>query len=290
MSIYLTVLHVLFVAISYVIAIHLKAKSGDRNDPSIIQSRLIRVSIASIIFILLTKYVLIYLLHTIPNEIAVHQILGLKNPFTQHCLCQVFNTLKLFMILFMGPLSELILSFIYSPSFESSYDSFYEVLRDLVIAPLTEEIFYTSLTTGPLLAYKLYQRGGSSTYEPTVFHNDNSISLILQLNPLLFGFAHLHHGYEMYHKGYRLAQIIGLCGFQCLYTTLFGYLTNLIFVNTGNIWCCFIAHSFCNFMGFPNISVKGNIFHMVFYWFLLILGVNSFGALFDKLTFIENAS
>ena len=39
--------------------------------------------------------------------------------------------------------------------------------------------------------------------------------------------------------------------FQFLYTSLFGTIAAFIYLRTGSLWACILAHSFCNWMGLP---------------------------------------
>jgi prenyl protein peptidase len=278
-TIFWTLVYVTAVAYSYVVFIRLGAIPGDRNDPTVIKSRIIRVLLCTSLNVLIAPYILIDYLEIVPNISSFYEVTGLTNLFRIENIVAVFKTLLLFMILFAGPLFEEI------NSFQCSCSSKIEVLRDLFIAPLTEEFIYTSLTTGSLLAYELSTHSNIITYSPTQFHNDKHISKYIQLSPLFFGFAHVHHGVELRNNGVSFVKVITVCGFQCAYTTLFGYLTNRVFVNTGSLWCCFIAHSFCNFMGFPSLTTNGSFFHNTFYFALLIGGIYGFGLFFDKLTF-----
>lgn len=286
LSIIPTFIYISCVSYSYVLFIRIGAKPGDRNHPAVIKSRIIRVLLVTLINLIVAPYILMSYLKIIPNITSFYEVMGLTDLTKVENLIPIFKTLLIFMILFIGPIFELLLDFDY---FGSQYSSNLQIFRDLFIAPITEEFFYTSLTMGSLLSYKLSLNLSLSSntliYSPKPFHNDPSVSKYLLLSPLFFGFAHLHHGIELRQQGMKLFQVLAICGFQCLYTTLFGYLTNLVFVNTGSLWCCFIAHSFCNFMGFPTLSINGNKFIKLVYYSLLIFGIYGFGKWFDKLTF-----
>lgn len=284
MSIIPTLIYVTFVAYSYVFFLHFHALKGYRNDPIIMKFRIKRIIIVSIINLLLAPIILIYIIKTVPELTSLIKILGFRNIFKIKNFFNMLKTLYLFMILFSGPL----LDEFFNPKLFHNYFTNLEIFRDLIIAPFTEEIFYTSLTTGPILAWKLSQESNQTQYLPTLFYDSKSITPFLKLTPLLFGFAHLHHAIEMKRNGFKISKIILTCGFQCIYTTLFGYLTNRIFVNTGNIWCCFIAHSFCNFMGLPKLDVNGCLSYRITYWSLLIIGILYFSSNFTKLTYSPN--
>jgi len=70
--------------------------------------------------------------------------------------------------------------------------------------------------------------------------------------------GHLHHMYENYRKQRRILQPLLIACFQFTYTTLFGIYAAFLFVRTGHIIAPCIAHSYCNFIGFPDF---GEIVH-----------------------------
>lgn len=275
MSLRSIVLYTIFVSYSYVLSIHVNALKGNRNDPEVMQFRMKRVLMITLINIILAPLILIHYLKIIPNVSLLLQALGIVNPISTSSIVAILKTLLVFVILFIGPVIKSVLE----NDLFANYSTPLELFRDLVFAPVTEEFFFTSLTTGTLLASKAV-----SHYSPTQFYDDDSVETIIQYTPLLFGFAHLHHAIEMKKNGDKIAQVLMVCGFQCLYTALFGYLTNRLFVNTGSLWCCSVAHSFCNFMGFPSLSVEGKLAWKIGYFSLLILGLYGFSKYFTDLT------
>lgn len=70
--------------------------------------------------------------------------------------------------------------------------------------------------------------------------------------------AHLHHAYENYHRlgatseAFKIAMFSST--FQFCYTTIFGWYASFVFLRTASIWPPILCHSFCNVMGFPDIS------------------------------------
>ena len=86
---------------------------------------------------------------------------------------------------------------------------------------------------------------------------------IVFVTPLIFGLAHLHHLVEFITSrtpdGRRwppLGIIINgvlRSTFQFAYTSLFGFFAAFVFLRTGNLLVCIIAHSFCNRMGVPRL-------------------------------------
>jgi len=76
---------------------------------------------------------------------------------------------------------------------------------------------------------------------------------IVFLTPLYFGIAHLHHLYEfrITHSEVPLFVAVFRSLFQFTYTSLFGFFAAFVFVRTGNVYTCILAHAFCNWMGLP---------------------------------------
>ncbi len=64
----------------------------------------------------------------------------------------------------------------------------------------------------------------------------------------------MHHIFEGYRNGEQLKPLIKLHLFQFCYTYAFGIFSSFLFLRTGNLLACIVAHSFCNFMGFPDLD------------------------------------
>lgn len=76
---------------------------------------------------------------------------------------------------------------------------------------------------------------------------------IIFLTPLYFGIAHLHHLYEfrITHSEVPLVVAVLRSLFQFAYTSLFGFFATFVYLRTGNVFTCMLAHTFCNWMGLP---------------------------------------
>jgi prenyl protein peptidase len=76
---------------------------------------------------------------------------------------------------------------------------------------------------------------------------------IVFLTPLYFGIAHVHHLYEfrITHPEVSFALSILRSLFQFTYTSLFGFFATFVYLRTGNVYTCMLAHTFCNWMGLP---------------------------------------
>jgi prenyl protein peptidase len=76
---------------------------------------------------------------------------------------------------------------------------------------------------------------------------------IVFLTPLYFGIAHLHHLYEFRITHPEVAMFVAVLRslFQFTYTSLFGFFAAFVYLRTGNVYTCVLAHTFCNWMGLP---------------------------------------
>lgn len=110
-------------------------------------------------------------------------------------------------------------------------------VRNLLVAPFTEELFFRSGLISYLLASGI------------------SPSTSLWVSPFLFGFAHLHHMYDLVvHQGWSWKHAVLRCAFQFGYTLVFGWFASFILLRTGHFVSLFLVHSFCNLMGFPRFT------------------------------------
>ena len=76
---------------------------------------------------------------------------------------------------------------------------------------------------------------------------------LIFLTPLYFGIAHIHHFYEyrLTHPHSPLIPSLVRSLFQFTYTSVFGWYAAFLFLRTGSLWSCVIAHAWCNAMGLP---------------------------------------
>lgn len=122
----------------------------------------------------------------------------------------------------------------------------WQASRDFVVAPLAEEIIFRACIIPPfLLSGKI------------------SVVAICWLAPLFFGVAHAHHAVTKIRNGAPLKAVLFSTLFQLLYTTLFGAYESYCFIKIGSLPALVMVHSFCNFIGLPDVSllfgtIKGN--------------------------------
>jgi prenyl protein peptidase len=122
----------------------------------------------------------------------------------------------------------------------NSFQSFFRTirwiqLRNLLIAPIAEEVIFRSILLPPLLC---------SGFTPIKSS---------WVAPLFFGVAHFHHFYMKRNPCGRKQLVLGLI-LQWSYTTLFGAYASHVFIRTGSLWGICWIHSFCNYMGLPEVQ------------------------------------
>lgn len=129
-----------------------------------------------------------------------------------------------------------------------------EAIRDYLIGPLAEEI--------------VFRGAGIALYEAA-----NSLNRGTVESSLLFGLAHCHHGVYAWYRGMiSLKRALVLTIAHILMTTTFGILASEIATRTGSIWASFFVHSFCNWVGPPDLNGPA------WYWASLVAGIVSFFA------------
>ena len=124
-------------------------------------------------------------------------------------------------------------------------------IRNLLLAPIAEEIIFRSLLLPPLL---------SSGY---------TLNQSCWIAPTFFGVAHFHHYYTKRHEYSSNVQLFSGFLLQRSYTTLFGAYASYVFVKTGSLFGICMIHSFCNYMGLPELGFirKGSML-FEYKWFI----------------------
>lgn len=132
-------------------------------------------------------------------------------------------------------------------SISTGYDGMI-LLRNFVIAPVTEELLFRALLTPALTASYM-------SLDPQITSYGLSILGLILGCPAFFSVAHLHHLYEKLRGGNtRFVNAIIQVTIQATYTYIFGCISMTLFIRTGNIFACIICHVICNFMGLPDVS------------------------------------
>lgn len=279
-----------YVAGVYATDVNINDYRSGRDDPRIIAQRVNRITlilIANLIIIPVTLYQF-----GIANSFKEAFLsLGIW-PHHSFYVIESLKALALIGLLYVGPIADTLLYYTFVPHTSCLQELKEELLniwgfRNYIFAPITEEIFYTSMV---LNCYRF------------LAHEPVTKKKLVWLTPFFFGLAHLHHAYETYQTSRTsLAIVILTTLLQVVYTTLFGCLTNCVFLKTGgNLWACILMHAFCNYMGFPEPS-QLNMYYtdvrkpqtelaakLLTYWSriyfaLLILGIWLFATNFNAL-------
>lgn len=141
-------------------------------------------------------------------------------------------------------------------------------IRNLLLAPIAEEIIFRSLLLPPLL---------NSGYTP---------NQSCWIAPTFFGVAHFHHYYMKRYDYSSYAQLFSGLLLQWSYTTLFGAYASYVFVKTGSLFSICMIHSFCNYMGLPELRFLHRESMLFGYkWFIggmYLVGVVSFWSWFGS--------
>ncbi len=246
-----SILACIAMAAFYVLSLYFWSKQNrfNRNEPSVIRRRFLSVTLTCI----LCFTALLAAAEKHDSGHLIHHWLGLRfSPGA--CLSAALATC----ILFSGPIVQyMVCEYLYRLRFQA-YDSdttptgvksrlsnlFTHAsahLKDLcfwrnyIISPFTEEFVFRGCML-PLLVQSL----------------TNWQSILVA--PLFFGLAHLHHIAEGYFvHGQELKHLILQHLFQFSYTYVFGVYSSYLFLRTGDLFSCFVSHSICNGMGFPNL-------------------------------------
>ncbi|EAT90994.2 hypothetical protein SNOG_01345 [Parastagonospora nodorum SN15] len=204
-----------------------------RDAPSSIRARTRAVTFSTIVCSILTVYVLYE--HDVPLR-EIFKLLGLW-PVS---LFDTAQTMLLVIILFAGPIFEHgVVDGAWADwiKLRGVYESLSSWIgyRNYIVGPVSEELVWRSFIV-PLHVL------GHFTGKQIVF-----------LTPLYFGIAHLHHLYEfrITHSEVPLFIAILRSLFQFTYTSLFGFFATFVYLRTGNVYTCILAHTFCNWMGLP---------------------------------------
>ncbi|TFK48720.1 hypothetical protein OE88DRAFT_1713846 [Heliocybe sulcata] len=214
-----------------------------RDDPDVIRARLVIVSLVTVLCCL-AVYVVI---HTISwGKDHAWYYTKVRLGFTLSSVESVYPFL-LVPLLYLGPMYACFLGdrlpFQFWFSWRTDvFDTFvsWQGARNYILGPITEEIVFRACVLS------LYHLAGATR------------AWMIFCSPVSFGFAHLHHGWEMYSRYGRTSTAVKNAVlttlFQISYTTLFGAFCAYLFLVTGSIYPPVFSHIFCNVMGIPQMS------------------------------------
>ncbi|KFD53146.1 hypothetical protein M514_06060, partial [Trichuris suis] len=136
--------------------------------------------------------------------------------------------------LFLGPWCLSL--FVSYPSDDDEKNSFTILVRNYLLAPLTEELVFRSCALRVMVLCMSWMKG-------------------CLISPLFFAIAHIHHALERKREGYSWQDILCTVGLQVGFSYLFGVYASFIYLRTRHFMSVFLCHVFCNFMGFPDVSL-----------------------------------
>lgn len=187
------------------------------------------------------------------------------------------SILRAIQTVYIQPTMNAYNTFILSPSYR------WILLRNLCIAPLAEEVIFRACIVPPLLSSFSGAGGDGELLSPV---------RVAWIAPSFFGVAHFHHFIRQYSElppssssrdVHRL--MLGLI-LQWSYTTLFGAYASHVLIRTGSLAGVVLVHSFCNYMGLPDVSFVGkNSLVYEYRWFIgmmYLIGIGLFVGGFDS--------
>jgi len=221
----------LLITVFYVATLYIWSSELNRDHPTTIKRRFVSVSV-----IMVLAPVIVYIMCHGRSDASLWELLGLRY---SGLLRAFYLPLFLTMLLFLGPIAVQVSNGAWKTYIRFSYwkESFQDLIwiRNHVMAPLSEEFAFRACML-PILQL---------TFSRTT---------AVFITPLFFGIAHLHHMIERIRSGFDKRTAIIVSSFQFVYTTIFGIYSAFLFVRTGHFMAPFIAHAFCNHMGFPDIQ------------------------------------
>jgi len=266
-----------FVAGSFVGLLHLWKLFGvhdeDRDDPGTIKRRFASATLCCVC----SGYFIIALCEpAAPGEqgLSVMQLLGLQ---LEGFLPALSACLSLTALLFAGPLVQQLLASrdrrgkAQKLSKEETTRETWIKLRNYVLAPAAEEVAFRACLCRLWLGADLPPK------------------LIIFCTPCWFSLAHAHHYLEHVRRHGDTAGALLQVLFQVFYTSLFGTFAAFLLLRTGSTIVVTLIHTFCNHMGFPDLSWISWPRHPLYskrayIAVVYIVGVIAFGILLAPLT------
>ena len=259
----------IIISLLLIFCLHFKASFKHRDNTDKIKERFRRSAIATVLVtIVLLACALKYNDNNTLTVLSFLKMLGfLPENFAYSFLLTFSAVIALFLGNFVISFADCEFNLEYVKSdircvyflSENGHLRFY---RNYLVAPAVEEFIYRACIV-PLMFPTL-------GWKTVIFA------------PMLFGFAHLHHGYELYKLGYNIRPLILKVSFQFIYTTIFGSYCAFLFIVYENLYLIWAVHAFCNLAGFPDLGQVFNPQEMrksCLYFSIYIAGVICFTVL-----------
>ncbi|XP_039281538.1 CAAX prenyl protease 2 isoform X2 [Nilaparvata lugens] len=255
----------IILSVAYVASLYVWNTPHNRNHPSVIKKRFFSVFIVMLISPIFTY------MFTRCNKFSTLTLWELLGFRWQGFLLATVLPLILTVTLFLGPLALQGFSGLWNlyaePMFWVNNVQSLQWLRNYVVAPLSEEFTFRACMI-PLLLQCL------------------SPSKAIFICPLFFGIAHFHHMADRMKSGLNFQKALLISCFQFSYTTVFGAYSAYLFLRTGHFVAPFLAHAFCNHMGFPDFNELATLPepNRTAVMALSVIGLLAFCLLLDPLT------
>ncbi|XP_059611565.1 CAAX prenyl protease 2 [Phlebotomus argentipes] len=244
----------LLLSVIYVASLYMWNSKENRDHPSTILKRFL-----SVFLVMSVSPVFLYVVssQSLLTRVTLWEAMGFRR---DGILMAFVIPLCLTALLFLGPISMQVFSGMWRLYFRPTYwfSSFCNILwlRNHVVAPLSEEFTFRACML-PLLL---------QSFSPTA-----AIFLV----PLFFAVAHFHHIIERLRTGMDVKTAVTMSCFQFTYTYIFGIYSAYLFTKTGHFVAPFVAHAFCNHMGFPDVMELTSHPRKHLLQFLYVLGLVS---------------
>ncbi|KAI6189583.1 Farnesylated proteins-converting enzyme 2 [Aphelenchoides bicaudatus] len=125
-------------------------------------------------------------------------------------------------------------------SYDACTISFFAWLRNMVVAPISEELVFRSCLA-------------------VLLRLCTNESIALYAGPLFFSMCHYHHIKNDVNHGSTLFDAFSQRSVQAAYTYVFGIYATYIFFGTGNVLPSIFAHALCNYLELPRVFDVGSI-------------------------------
>ncbi|KAH7645462.1 CAAX prenyl protease [Dermatophagoides farinae] len=270
----ISLLFTIFLSILYPASLYVWRDSAriDRNDPMIIKRNFFSVTIISLISLQLLNLFRQFT-RTLPPDsplmadstIIINYFIYKHYPNNWNLIADcVIKPMMFIMILFIGPIfCDLNLNNIRNYKIimnrtsiynmiQSSYNlSILKILRNLIVAPFTEEFLFRGILIAILSPFW------------------SKLSCIL-ISSTLFALMHTHSCLVRYfiNDKYDSDDIIATI-IQCIYTGFFGIIAAVHYLSYGHLVTPILLHFFCNLNGLPDFP---RILENRFYFHLTIVG------------------
>ena len=216
-SFYESLLYLLLSPVVFIGCIYIqKPKDADRNDDAEIVRRIRNIGVLCVVWT-----AALFVAFRVPGKEGPGVLTWLGLQFTIQNYLGVLSTSALTMVFYIGPLFQVL----FEEEDTISFDI--KAVRAYIFAPIYEELVYRSLCITALVS------GGWE------FHTSVIVCA------LSFGLSHLYHLFDTKNTGAVV--------FQSVFTSVFGIYAGYCFAITGSLYASIVLHSFCNYMGLPNL-------------------------------------